>query len=181
LHLAAANGNKEMASLLLAHGADISAADGTLGETPAQWAKRMGKAEVAEFLRTYAEVHPAKSSPASSASLTSTNGERPRALTRGDGLSCAFSQDISTSLNGGLSGTMSASANHFRCKNKTGNEVEIDLISSDPNVNAGVEDGKIAIRTKMFGTAYRGNQSGTFGTYELTESQIKKLKAFLGL
>jgi hypothetical protein len=41
-------------------------------------------------------------------------------------------------------------------------------------------DGKIAIRTKKFGTVYRGNEAGKLDTYEMTDVQIKQLKAFLG-
>jgi ankyrin repeat protein len=183
LHMAATKGSKEMASLLLARGADINARDEKLGETPAGWAKLNDKAEMAIFLQDYAKAHPAKSAPgaANSASLTSANGETLHAVTNSDGLSCAFTQDLSASAGYGLSGSMSASANHFKCKGRTGKEVEIELISSDPSVNAGLEDGKVAIRTKMFGTVYRGNRPATFDTYEMTESQIKKLKAFLGL
>jgi hypothetical protein len=78
-------------------------------------------------------------------------------------------------------GSMSASANHFKCSDKAGKEREIELISSDPSKNAGIENGKVAIRTKSFGVVYRGNSEGTFGVIEMTDSQIKKLKAFLGL
>jgi ankyrin repeat protein len=182
LHAAATGGDKEMALLLLTHGADIDARDDKLGETPAGWAKLNDKTEMAMFLQDYSKAHPAKSAPgiANGTGPTSQNGETLHALTNSDGLSCAFTQDISASVGYGLSGTMSASTNHFKCKARTGKEVEIELVSTNPNVNAGIEHGKVAIRTKMFGTVYRGNSSSTFGTYEMTESQIKRLQTFLG-
>jgi TonB family protein len=100
-------------------------------------------------------------------------------VTSDDGLSCAFSQDISASVGYGLRGTMSASANHFKCKNGEGSQVDIELVSADPNVNARLENGKVAIRTKKFGTVYRGNEAGQLDRYEMTDSQIKRLKSFL--
>ena len=116
-----------------------------------------------------------------------TNGaaasqEKPRPLTKEDGLTCSFSQDLGLSFgsNYGTSGSASATANHFKCKDKDGKEVEIELISKDSSKNAGLENGKVAIRTKDFGTVYRGNDEGTFDVYYMTDSQIKKLKKFLG-
>jgi len=186
LHVAAASGNKAMVVLLLAHGADVDARDNQLGETPMGWAKERGKTEVAELLSRYAKTEggsgvSGKLKVSTGSQQTEKNTEKYRALRSDDGLSCAFSQDISMSTGAGLSGTMSASANHFECKNKTGKEVEIELISANPSVNAGLENGKVAIRTKMFGTVYRGNQPSTFDTYEMTDSQIKRLKTYLGL
>jgi hypothetical protein len=114
-------------------------------------------------------------------SQQTTNGEKYRAVIKADGLSCSFTQDISMSMGSGFSGTMTASANHFRCVDKIGKEREIELINNDPSRNAGIENGKVAIRTKNFGVVYRGNSEGTFATYEMMDSQIKKLKVFLGL
>jgi len=74
--------------------------------------------------------------------------EKYRVLTSDDGLSCEFTQDMSLSLGSGFTGRMSASANHFACIDKTGKNVEIELVSSDPHLNAGLENGKVAIRTK---------------------------------
>ena len=34
--------------------------------------------------------------------------------------------------------------------------------------------------TEGFGTVLRGNEEGSFDKHEMTESQIKKLKSFLG-
>lgn len=108
------------------------------------------------------------------ATATATQ-EKPRPLTKEDGLTCSFTQDLSTS-----GGTMYATANHFKCTDKQGKEVEIELINTDPNKNSGVEDGKVAIKTKDFGTVYRGNDDTTFDVYYMTDSQIEKLKKFLG-
>jgi hypothetical protein len=110
-----------------------------------------------------------------------TNAEKYRAVAKVDGLSCAFTQDISANIGSGFGGTMSASTNHFKCIDKAGKEREIELINNDPSKNAGLENGKVAIRTRTFGVVYRGNSQGTFGTYEMTDTQIKNLKAFLGL
>jgi len=117
LHIAAAVGNKAMVELLLAHGADVNARDYKLGETPSGWARLKDHTELAESLRRFAAEH----------------AERYRALTSEDGLSCKLSQDLSLSLSGGFSGNMSASANHFKCKDKASREVEIELISTDYN------------------------------------------------
>lgn len=126
------------------------------------------------------QPHPAKST-------TTTQQQRPaatrkyRAVTREDGLSCSFSQDLSISMSSTATGSASASANHFTCTDKAGKDVEIALISRDPNVNVVAKDGQIAIRSKQFGTIFRGNEEGTFDTYEMTDVQIGQLKAFLGL
>jgi hypothetical protein len=107
--------------------------------------------------------------------------EKYRAVTKEDGLSCSFSQDLSISMGYGLSGTASASANHFTCLDKAKKEVEIELISKDPNTNVIPKGGKIEIRTKKFGAVYRGNEPGTTEIYEMKDTQIKQLKAYLGL
>jgi hypothetical protein len=100
-----------------------------------------------------------------------------RTLTPGDGLSCSFSQDIFLNPGFNSSGTAYAPANHFECTDKAGKKREIELISTK---NAVPEGQKVAIKTKDFGTVYRGNEKGNYDTYELTDSQIKKLKTFLG-
>jgi hypothetical protein len=109
--------------------------------------------------------------------------ENYRVVNKADGLSCSFSQDISTSGGYGLGGgTMYATANHFKCVDKDGKEREIELISTNVNESAGIEkNGKLAIRTKDFGTVYRRDDVGKLDEYEMTDSQIKKLKTFLGL
>jgi hypothetical protein len=106
--------------------------------------------------------------------------EKYRVVTKADGLSCSFYQDVSASMGTGFSGTMHATANHFQCKDKAGKKREIELISTDTNMNVGIENGKVAIRTKDFGTVYRGNKKGELKTFEMTDSQMKKLKTFLG-
>ena len=95
-------------------------------------------------------------------------------------MSCTFSQDVTLGFGANFSGTMSATANHFKCSDRTGGKIEIELISIDPSRNAYVQNGKVAIRTKDFGTVFRGNEQGKFDQYEMTDNQIKKLKAFLG-
>jgi TonB family protein len=105
--------------------------------------------------------------------VSATGAQKYRVVTAEDGVSCKFSQDISMSLGSGFSGTMSASANHFRCTGMAHEEVEIELIS------AGVDNGKVAIRTRRFGTVYRGNEEGTLDVYEMTDSQIERLKSYL--
>jgi len=107
--------------------------------------------------------------------------EKYRVVKKEDGLSCSFSQDLSISMGYGTSGTASASANHFTCLDKAKKEVEIELVSKDPNTNVVAKEGKIGILTKKFGTVYRGNEADATGTYEMTDTQIKQLKAFLGL
>lgn len=97
-----------------------------------------------------------------------------RVLTSEDGLSCAFSQDISASMDYGPSGQMSATKNHFDCTNVEGKSVSIELDSAD------LVNGKVGIKTKRFGTIFRGNEPGSFDKYEMTERQILKLKKFLG-
>jgi hypothetical protein len=54
------------------------------------------------------------------------------------------------------------------------------LISTDPNENAGLENAKVAIKLKDFGTVYRGNENGKFDVYEMTDIQINGLRKFLG-
>ena len=122
-----------------------------------------------------------KETPSSAQHAKSTAAQKYRAVTEEDALSCSFSQDLSLSLGSPTSGSASASANHFTCLDKANKEVEIELISSNPNVNVVPKGGKIGIRTKRFGTIYRGNEAGALHTYEMTDSQIKQLKAFLGL
>lgn len=101
--------------------------------------------------------------------------EKYRVLTPDDRLSCAFSQDLSMSMGGyGLSGSVSATSDHFKCADKTGTEIEIELKS------VGMVDEKVGIRTKQFGMIFRGNEPGSFDKYEMTETQIAKLKKFLG-
>jgi len=107
--------------------------------------------------------------------------QKYRVVTKEDGLSCAFSQDLAMSLGSPSGGTVSASANHFICLDKMKKEVEIELASKDPNINVIAKDGKIAIRTKKFGTVYRGDEAGKLDVYEMTDTQIKQLKTFLGL
>ncbi|MGA2905856.1 MAG: hypothetical protein ABSD98_18680 [Candidatus Korobacteraceae bacterium] len=99
--------------------------------------------------------------------------EKYRVVASDDGLSCEFSQEISASLGPGLSGTIRAVANHFECKDKMAGERELELES------VGIENGKVAIRTKKFGTVYRGDEPGNFSTYEMTDSQIRQIKTFL--
>jgi hypothetical protein len=79
-----------------------------------------------------------------------------------------------------FSGTMWSSANHFSCTDKTGKEREIALINKVPNLSADIKDGKVVIRTRDFGTVYRPNEEGKLKIFEMTDSQIKKLKTFLG-
>jgi hypothetical protein len=100
--------------------------------------------------------------------------EKYRVLTPDDGLSCAFSQDLSLSLNAGFGGSVTGTTDHFKCTDKQGKEISIDLNSVEP------VDGKIEIKTKQFGTILRGNEAGSLDKYEMTASQITKLKAFLG-
>jgi hypothetical protein len=99
--------------------------------------------------------------------------EKYRLLTPGDGLSCEFSQDLSISMGSGLSGNINGVRNHFDCTDKTRKTISIELESVEP------VDGKIEIKTKLFGTVLRGNEWGTLDKYEMTESQIAKLKKFL--
>ena len=100
--------------------------------------------------------------------------EKYRELTPNDGLTCEFSQDISVSMGPGLSGSMKANGNHFECTDKLGNRRAIELKS------VGVVDGKVEIKTEDFGTVYKGNEFGSLDKYEMTESQIAKLKELLG-
>lgn len=51
LHYAAAAGQREIAELLVAHGADLDAADARFGQTPAAWAEYYGHGEPADRLR----------------------------------------------------------------------------------------------------------------------------------
>lgn len=124
---------------------------------------------------------PDKSTPTTIPQRKSGAVQKYRELTKDDGPSCSFSQDLSISMGSPFSGSASASANHFTCLDKAGKEVEIALISRDPNVNAVPKGGKIGIRTKLFGTFYRGNEDETFDKYEMTDIQIRQLRAFLGL
>lgn len=98
---------------------------------------------------------------------------RYRALTKDDGLSCKFTQDLTMTMSSPLAGGVSSTTDHFKCTDKTKAQVEIELVST------GLENGKVAIRTKKFGTVYRGNDPNTFGTYEMTGTQISQLKSFL--
>jgi ankyrin repeat protein len=51
LHLAAQNGNRTVAELLVAHGADPTLEDDLYHSTPIGWADHFGKSAVARFLR----------------------------------------------------------------------------------------------------------------------------------
>ncbi len=51
-----------------------------------------------------------------------------------------------------LNGTMWSIVNHFKCKDKAGNEAEIELKNKVPNLSADIENGKVALRTRDFGT-----------------------------
>ena len=73
-----------------------------------------------------------------------------------------------------LGGNMTSAANHFDCADKEGKKRSIELES------VGLVDGKVAIKTKNFGTVLKGNAQGKFDKYEMTESQIKQLQVFLG-
>ena len=42
-------------------------------------------------------------------------------------------------------------------------------------------NGKVRIKTKDFGTVFKGNEQDTLHKYEMTDGQIKSLKAFLGI
>jgi uncharacterized protein len=103
-----------------------------------------------------------------------------RLITNNDGLSCAFSQDLSFSFASLSGGTVSGSANHFACSDKMGKKREIELKSNDPSTNVKEGNRKLAILTKDFGTVLRGNEAGSFDHYEMTDNQIKKLRTFLG-
>ena len=99
------------------------------------------------------------------------------ALRLEDRLSCLFSQDLSLSFPGGLNTAtvnLTPTKNHFDCYDKEGKKRSIELES------VGLADGKVAIKTKNFGTVLRGNSKGTFDKYEMTEDQIKDLQVFLG-
>jgi hypothetical protein len=43
-----------------------------------------------------------------------------------------------------------------------------------------LRNGKAAIITENFGTILKGNEQGSFDKYEMTPSQIKRLKSYLG-
>jgi hypothetical protein len=124
--------------------------------------------------------------------------ESHRVVTDADGLSCRFSQDMATSMglvlgdvhdqytdprppanqSGGLfNGTMWSIANHFKCKDKAGKEAEIELKNKVPNLSADIENGKVALRTKDFGTVYWDEDHHTL---EMADGRIKKLKTSLG-
>ena len=60
----------------------------------------------------------------------------------------------------------------FECLDKNGNTVELELSSTK------MIDGKI--ETKYFGTILFKSEGAASGTYYMTDSQIKKLKEFLG-
>lgn len=116
-----------------------------------------------------------KKTPSSAQRAESSAAQKYRAVTEEDALSCSFSQDATPTPGG----EVILSGNHFTCLDKANKEVEIELISRNPNVNVVPKGGKIGIRTKRFGTIYRGNEPGTLHTYEMTDTQIKQLKAFL--
>ena len=99
--------------------------------------------------------------------------EEYRALTEADGLSCGarvasmefiVAENGKTSLNGELEG--------FECLNQEGKTVELVLSSKK------LTDGKI--ETKEFGTILMEMQGFNSATYYMTDSQIMKIKEFLG-
>lgn len=93
-----------------------------------------------------------------------------------DRLSCMFSQKLSVSIGDINRATvnLTPTQNHFDCYDKQGTRKSIELES------VALADGKLAIKTKNFGTVLRGNSKGTFDKYEMTEQQIKDLQVFLG-
>jgi hypothetical protein len=124
-----------------------------------------------------------ESYPSSQQSITPidfTSGKY-RIITKADCLSCSISQALSLgNMSANFTGTVKVAANHFKCIDKTGKEREIELISTDPAEEVIHEDGKIAINTKEFGTIYRNNEIDNTDTYWMPDSQIKKLKTYLG-
>ncbi len=53
LHSAAWSGNLEAIRVLVKHGADLEARDGTYKATPAEWADYAGRTEAGELLRSF--------------------------------------------------------------------------------------------------------------------------------
>lgn len=118
-----------------------------------------------------------------------------RDLAANDGLECHMYTEMTSSLSGPSSGTLSSGGRSFECVDASGNSRAIKLTATQRLKNK-----KVAIITKSFGTIYYRNDetcvsSNTEKTeegkpvqvctdrdmYEMTDIQIKKLKAFLGL
>lgn len=101
------------------------------------------------------------------AKKTTTSGYRP--LTPKDGLSCGARV---ASMGFTFFGTPSGELTGFECLDKGGKTSSIELKSKE------FSDGKI--ETKDFGVIIMKQTNGTSATYEMTESQIKQLRTFLG-
>lgn len=153
LHLAVQQGNMEIAELLLVNKAKVNAKDNS-GRTPLTYALNFGRKDMADLLRQHGG-----------------RVEGYLVLTDDRGLSCTFTQDLSLSLTTPTGGEVRP-RNHFACLDKTKRKVEIEVVSVES------ARGEVAIQTKKFGTVYRDMMSDR---YEMTDSQIKLLKTFLGL
>jgi TonB family protein len=68
---------------------------------------------------------------------------------------------------------VTATRNHFVCTNEEGKEISIEPKSVGP------VDGKVEIKTEDIGTIRMDTEEGSFDKYEMTESQIAKLKKML--
>lgn len=100
---------------------------------------------------------------------TKADQGRYRALTRADGLTCgARVAEMGFTFSGAPSGTLTG----FECLNKEGETISIDLKSKE------FVDGKI--ETQNFGIIIMKQTNGMAANYEMTASQITKLKTFLG-
>jgi ankyrin repeat protein len=172
LHQAAHGGHRDVVKLLLANKADINAKN-SKGWTPLQEASAASHTDVAELLRLHGG-HEESEAPALNPTADApkaAKAEKYRDLTPEDNLSCGALVDRIEFTFGGE--PPSGKLGGYECLDKEGKTRSIKLRSTE------LVDGKI--ETEDFGTILvtRKTVSTSF-TYLMTESQIKKLKAFLG-
>jgi ankyrin repeat protein len=161
LHQAAHGGYRDVVELLLANKADVNAKNSN-GQTPLQEATAAGKRDVAELLRLHGGHEETLAAP-----TPTSDGYRD--LAPNDNLRCdAFADSITSSFGGP---PPSGTGVHYTCVDKEGRTQTIKLKSTE------MVDGKI--ETEDFGT-FRLRSVGMSFSYMMTESQIKKLKTFLG-
>ncbi len=103
---------------------------------------------------------------------TTQTVERYRPLSMSDGLSCEFSQKLLIHPGPELSGTFTTEG-HLWCRDPLGQSDEIELES------IGIEDGRVTFRTKQFGTVFRVSEAGLYKSYQMTGSQIERIKRFV--
>jgi peptidoglycan hydrolase-like protein with peptidoglycan-binding domain len=107
---------------------------------------------------------------------TPESAEKYHILTPDSSFSCDFVQDLSASVDpNNLRGNVNATGERFECEGEHGKEVSVKRTVSIELESLKRVDGKVMIKTREFGTILMPVR----GVYEMTESQITRLKTLL--